>query len=242
MLKTRDPERPLSDQSRNTTTKTKGKNTQHKQRVTNTHVCVRFKMGHKRTFPVDLRDLPGATTPDLPGEGVHLLGELAEEDVLGGVGENQDDVHVSRPELHQVAEVGDVRQLRHLHEVLPGRAAEVQDKGLEEVELKPCTRLLTWNHLRSLTNRSRISFRLGLLASSVYLRQSHWKQQKESSSVLLFVRSQLFYGGRRAGSPHLKAWTTTVPNRMNKAEKMRDRRGIISRLQVSTEGKGQHKC
>lgn len=33
----------------------------------------------------------------------------------------------------------------------------------------------------------------------------------------------------------LKAWTTTVPNKMNKAEKMRDRRGIISRLQINTE-------
>lgn len=30
----------------------------------------------------------------------------------------------------------------------------------------------------------------------------------------------------------LKAWMTTVPNRMNRAEKMRDRRGIISRLQI----------
>lgn len=31
-------------------------------------------------------------------------------------------------------------------------------------------------------------------------------------------------------STNLKAWMTTVPNKMNKAEKMRDRRGIISRL------------
>lgn len=28
---------------------------------------------------------------------------------------------------------------------------------------------------------------------------------------------------------------TTVPNKMNKAEKMRDRRGIISRLQISKD-------
>lgn len=54
----------------------------------------------------------------LPCEGVDLLGELGQKDVLGGVGENEDDVHVSRPQLHQVAHVGDVRQLRHLHEVL----------------------------------------------------------------------------------------------------------------------------
>lgn len=36
-------------------------------------------------------------------------------------------------------------------------------------------------------------------------------------------------------SANLKAWMTTVPNKMNKAEKMRDRRGIISRLQVINE-------
>lgn len=30
----------------------------------------------------------------------------------------------------------------------------------------------------------------------------------------------------------LKAWMTTVPNKMNKAEKIRDRRGIISRLET----------
>lgn len=34
---------------------------------------------------------------------------------------------------------------------------------------------------------------------------------------------------------NLKAWMTTVPNKMNKAEKMRDRRGIISRLQIITD-------
>lgn len=31
---------------------------------------------------------------------------------------------------------------------------------------------------------------------------------------------------------NLKAWITTVPNKMNRAEKMRDKRGIISRLHV----------
>lgn len=31
---------------------------------------------------------------------------------------------------------------------------------------------------------------------------------------------------------NLKAWITTVPNKMNKAEKMRDKSGIISRLHV----------
>lgn len=34
---------------------------------------------------------------------------------------------------------------------------------------------------------------------------------------------------------NLKAWMTTVPNKMNKAEKMRDRSGIISRLQIITD-------
>lgn len=56
-----------------------------------------------------------------PCEGIDLFGELAEEDVLGGVGQNQHDVHVSWPQLRQVAHVGDVGQLRHLHKVLPGR-------------------------------------------------------------------------------------------------------------------------
>lgn len=31
---------------------------------------------------------------------------------------------------------------------------------------------------------------------------------------------------------HLKAWTMTVPNRMKRAEKMRDSKGIISRLEA----------
>ncbi|KAG7226941.1 hypothetical protein INR49_022236, partial [Caranx melampygus] len=35
--------------------------------------------------------------------GVDLFGELAEEDVLGRVGQNEHDVHVSRSQLHQVA-------------------------------------------------------------------------------------------------------------------------------------------
>ena len=34
----------------------------------------------------------------------------------------------------------------------------------------------------------------------------------------------------KSESSYLKAWMTTVPNRMNKAEKIRDKRGIISRL------------
>lgn len=48
-----------------------------------------------------------------------------------------------------------------------------------------------------------------------------------------------YFGGRgkRAygKATNLKAWMTTVPNKMNKAEKMRDRRGIISRLQITTD-------
>lgn len=56
-----------------------------------------------------------------PSEGIDLFGKLAEEDVLGGVRENQHYVHVSRPQLYQVTHVSDVCQLRHLHKILLGR-------------------------------------------------------------------------------------------------------------------------
>lgn len=64
----------------------------------------------------------------LPCEGVDLFGELAEQDVLGGVCENQHYVHVSRPQLHQVAHVCDIRQLGHLHKVLLGRPTRDQQQ------------------------------------------------------------------------------------------------------------------
>lgn len=64
----------------------------------------------------------------LPCEGVDLFGELAEQDVLGGVCENQHYVHVSRPQLHQVANVSDIRQLSHLHKVLLGRSTRDQQQ------------------------------------------------------------------------------------------------------------------
>lgn len=62
-----------------------------------------------------------------PCEGIDLFGKLAEEDVFGGVAEHQHDVHVSRPQLYQIAEVGDVRQLGHLHKILLGRPTKDQN-------------------------------------------------------------------------------------------------------------------
>ena len=66
---------------------------------------------------------------NLPCKGINLFGKLAEEDVLGSVGEHQHDVHVSRPQLHQVAHVGDIRQLSHLHKILLGRPTENNSKN-----------------------------------------------------------------------------------------------------------------
>lgn len=58
-----------------------------------------------------------------PCEGIHLFRKLAQEDILGGVGEEQNHVHLSRPQLYQVAHVRDVRQLCDLHKILPGSSA-----------------------------------------------------------------------------------------------------------------------
>lgn len=65
----------------------------------------------------------------LPSEGVHLFGKLAKEDVLGGVREHQHYVNVSRPQLHQVAHVSDICQLRHLHKILLGRPTKINSKN-----------------------------------------------------------------------------------------------------------------
>lgn len=64
----------------------------------------------------------------LPSEGIDLFSELAQEDVLGGVSENEHYVHVSWPQLHQVARVSDIRQLRHLHKILLGRPTTNQQQ------------------------------------------------------------------------------------------------------------------
>lgn len=58
-----------------------------------------------------------------PCEGIHLFSKLAQEDVLGGVGEKQHHVHLSRPQLYQVARVRDIRQLCDLHKILLGSPA-----------------------------------------------------------------------------------------------------------------------
>lgn len=62
----------------------------------------------------------------LPRKGIHFFSKLAKKDVLGGVSEDQDYVDVSRPQLHQVAHVGDVRQLGHLHKSLFRRSAKTK--------------------------------------------------------------------------------------------------------------------
>lgn len=87
-----------------------------------------------------------------PGKRKDLLGKFPEQGRLGGVGEHQHHVDVARTQLDQVAGVGDVRQLRHLHKVLPRRTAaeEWSDKvnrsegtaGATRQELQP----LTWHH------------------------------------------------------------------------------------------------
>lgn len=61
-----------------------------------------------------------------PCEGIHLFSKLAQQDVLGGVGEKQNHVHLAWPQLHQVAHVRDIRQLCDLHEILPGSSARKQ--------------------------------------------------------------------------------------------------------------------
>lgn len=60
---------------------------------------------------------------DLPRERKDLFGKFPEQSILGGVGEHQDDVDVARPQLDQVADVGYVGQLSHLHKVLLRRPA-----------------------------------------------------------------------------------------------------------------------
>lgn len=67
----------------------------------------------------------------LPCEGVDLFGKLAKEDVLGGVSEHQHYVHVSWPQLHQVAYVSDICQLRYLHKILLGRPTKINSKNKE---------------------------------------------------------------------------------------------------------------
>lgn len=58
-----------------------------------------------------------------PCEGIHLFSKLAQEDILGGVCEKQNYVHLSRPQLYQVAHVRDICQLCDLHKILPGTSA-----------------------------------------------------------------------------------------------------------------------
>lgn len=59
----------------------------------------------------------------LPCEGIHLFSKLAQEDILGDVCEKQNYVHLSRPQLYQVAHVRDICQLCDLHKILPGTSA-----------------------------------------------------------------------------------------------------------------------
>lgn len=56
------------------------------------------------TTTANVKSAPGRS----PSEGVHLFGKLAEQDVLGGIGEDQHHVDVPWPQLHQIAGVGDV--------------------------------------------------------------------------------------------------------------------------------------
>lgn len=71
-----------------------------------------------------------------PCEGIHLFSKLAQEEILGGVGEKQNNVHLSRPQLHQVAHVCDIRQLCDLHKILPGSSAG--ESNSEEVTSLTC--------------------------------------------------------------------------------------------------------
>lgn len=67
---------------------------------------------------------------DLPGERKNLFGKFSEQGCLRGVGQNQDNVDVSRSELDQVAGVGDVRELSHFHKVFLGRTAAQQMRNV----------------------------------------------------------------------------------------------------------------
>lgn len=77
---------------------------------------------------------------DLPGKRKNLLGKFPEQGRLGGVGEHEHHVDVSRSQLHQVAGVCDVRQLRYFNKVLPWRTAvdELTDK-VNELQRKART-------------------------------------------------------------------------------------------------------
>lgn len=67
---------------------------------------------------------------DLPGERKNLFGKFSEQGRLRGIGQHQDDVDVSRPELDQVACVGDVCQLGHFHKVFLRRTAAQQMRNM----------------------------------------------------------------------------------------------------------------
>lgn len=62
-----------------------------------------------------------------PGKHVHFLGEPLQQAGLGGVGEDEDDVHVTRTQLDEVTHIIHIRQLRHLHKTFPGNPGE--EKG-----------------------------------------------------------------------------------------------------------------
>ena len=67
----------------------------------------------------------------LPRERENLLGKFPEQGFVGGVGEHQYNVDVSRPQLDKVTDVGDVRQLRDLYKVLLRRTtAWTQDRWM----------------------------------------------------------------------------------------------------------------
>lgn len=64
----------------------------------------------------------------LPCEGIDLFSKLAKEDVFGGFSDKQHNVHVSWPQLYQVAHVGDISQLCYLHKILPWRPTTKQQQ------------------------------------------------------------------------------------------------------------------
>ena len=171
-----------------------------------------------------------------PCEGINLFSKLAEEDVLGGVSEDQHDVHVSRPQLHQVAHVSDVRQLRHLHKVLLWRPT-MRQKPRVYASVRMVTAIKKWNEEIThafLPWSTSGPWRLIFSFCSIFclwftLFIFTWVTEKHKQAIFSVARVVVWSVHVKATD--LKAWITTVPNKMNKAEKMRDSRGIISRLQ-----------
>lgn len=97
--------------------------------------------------------------------------------------------------------------------------------------------ILAWRPHQIPENHFHPRFHLLLSVWSVCLRWSRCKTNRRYShgggaGQHCWASATIIFGGGCVlrKQCHLKAWMTTVPNRMNKAEKMRDSRGIISRL------------